>query len=344
MTRHDFIDTARGLAIICVVVGHLSARMDPAYYRAHLEVVNSLAFSFAMPFFFMVSAAFNRTRVENAGLSGGAFVKSIAASVCKPFYTLNLLFLVVNIAAPRSLGLPDVTDMARALLIEQSSDSLPSGVLWFLFVLFLFSLGTFVLLRYARLNVYVLLAVAVVLRIFATPLKDTHFFAVDKISYFFIYYMAGYALSGFIRDTKAIQSRALIAICSLYWLFAAGRRDLWHLSFSPIYQWITGYHALIGISGSLALLGIAGRIDGRFPSGAGTRFLRYCGMNSIVIYVFHTPTALAIEQFNARVGLSSNPAGYALLCLAGIFLPLLFGRILSRTPVLYRTLLGRAPA
>jgi fucose 4-O-acetylase-like acetyltransferase len=343
-TRYAFIDVARGLAIVCVVVGHLSTRMDPAYYQAHLAIVNSLAFSFAMPFFFMVSAVFNRKRVENPALSGGAFVRSISSSLLKPFYTLSLLFMLVNLAAPKSLGLPGVGEMARALLIEQSSENLPSGVLWFLFVLFVFSLGTFVLVRLLKVNAYYVLAGAILLKVFASALRDTHILAVDKIAYFYVHYMAGYMLAGFILGARALRSWATIAASFAYWLFTAGRRDLFHLPYSRVYDWITVSHALIGVSGSLCLLGVSSRIDGRFPSGAVTDFIRYCGRNSILIYVFHTPTSLAVERFNAHFGLGSNPAGYAILCVTGIALPLLYGKILSRSATAYRLLLGRGPS
>lgn len=344
MTRYRFIDVARGLAIICVVVGHVSARMAPGYDEAHLEVVASLVFSFAMPFFFMVSAVFNRKRVENADLSGGEFVKIACSSVLKPFYTLSALFLLINLAAPKSLGLPGIREMARALIIEQSSGSLPSTVLWFLFVLFVFSLGTFVFVRLLKINVYYIVAVAILLKIFASALQDNHVLAIGKIAYFYVYYMVGYALSGMILSARVLQRWALIAVCFLYWIFTAGRRDLWHLPYSPVYEWITGFHALIGISGSFFLLGVSSRIDRRFPSGAGTEFLRYCGRNSMLIYVFHAPTAMAFQEFNAHFGLSSNSAGYVILCLTGIFLPLLYGKILSYSKPVYGFFLGRSPS
>jgi fucose 4-O-acetylase-like acetyltransferase len=343
MTRHNSIDMARGMAILCVVCGHLTMRMAPAFYRVHLEAVDSMVFSFVMPFFFMVSAIFIRKRVENVSISGKEFLRAICSSTLKPFYTLSTLFLIVNLVAPKSLGLPGAWEMIKSLLIEQSGEGAPSGVLWFLFVLFIFSLVAFVLLRLLKLNVFVLLAIAVVLRVFAGSLRDYHYFAIDKISYFYVYYMTGYVLSELILNARILRNKALLASFFAYWLITAGRQKVWKVPWAPVWTWITGYHILVGVAGSLFLLGISKVIDDHFPSGAVVRFLRYCGRNSILIYVFHTPTALVVEKLNSHLGLSSNAIGYVFLCLTGIFMPLVYGRILNRIPFAYGLLLGRGP-
>jgi fucose 4-O-acetylase-like acetyltransferase len=317
--------------------------MAPIYYRAHFVAVDSMVFSFVMPFFFIVSAVFIRRRVEDADLSSKEFLKSICSSTLKPFYTLNVLFLLMNLAAPRSLGMPGAKDMIKGLLIEQSGGRIPSGVLWFLFVLFVFSLCTFVFLRLLKLNGYFLLAIAVLLRVFSGSLQGNYYFAIDKISCFYVYYMIGYVLSELVLNAGIIKSKALIAAFFGYWIITAGRQDLWKVPWSPVWTWITGYYVLIGVAGSLFLLGISKTIDDHFPSGIVTRFLRYCGRNSILIYVFHTPTALVIAKLNSHFGLSSNPAGYVLLCLTGIVLPLVYGRVLSRNSFAYGLLLGRGP-
>jgi hypothetical protein len=138
--------------------------------------------------------------------------------------------------------MPGAKDMIKGLLIEQSGGRIPSGVLWFLFVLFVFSLCTFVFLRLLKLNGYFLLAIAVLLRVFSGSLQGNYYFAIDKISCFYVYYMIGYVLSELVLNAGIIKSKALIAAFFGYWIITAGRQDLWKVPWSrsrrqPVSAW-----------------------------------------------------------------------------------------------------------
>ena len=160
----------------------------------------------------MVSAVFLRRRLEDINFSKISFLRKITSSILKPFYTISVLFFLVNLVAPKSLGLPNAKEMIIAMLIQQSNGKMmPSGILWFLFVLFAFALMTFVFVKILKTNIYLLFILSVLLHFSNSYFfKQTYYFAINKIALFYVFYVAGYILSEHITKAKNFPK-----ICSL---------------------------------------------------------------------------------------------------------------------------------
>lgn len=185
MSRKLFIDVAKGLAIILVVFDHVAATTRPdVYYAEYLKIPLSF-FSLTdllMPFFFMISAVFIRRRLENASHSNSSIFNNILATRLKPYYTLSLLFFIINVSAPESLNLPSARDMIKGITVMQSNPPItPSHTLWFLFVMFVFSFCTFIFIRILRGNMYVLFAITLVFKLYAINFLGNYYFAVRQV-------------------------------------------------------------------------------------------------------------------------------------------------------------------
>ncbi len=342
MERQYSIDIAKGITIICVVIFHASASTDPTfYYFNYLIIPTKLLDSFIMPLFFMVSAALLRLRLERDNFSAIEFLKKITASILIPFYTLSFLFFMINILAPKSLNPPTAREMIKAVLYMQTKwDSMPSGVLWFLFVLFAFNLFTFIFVRVLNINIYLLLTMSALLKLTSLYyLKETYYFAISYMAPYYIYFVAGYILSRHIYTARNIGKTKFVVIFLICWLIS------FYLSLNMKPDII---HILLVISGSggicstLFILGLSYKIYNPLSHSKPLRFLRFCGTNSILIYVFHTPTFLIMRRVEQYFNIYGSLWGFIATIFAGIFFPLIYGKILSYHAATYKLLLGRS--
>jgi fucose 4-O-acetylase-like acetyltransferase len=187
--RRADIDRARGFAILLVVFGHLVARADPAQVDWY-EPLRRAVYAFHMPLFLYLSG----------------LVAVLSGSLARPFWQ------VARARAWRLLvpffGVGVATVLGKILLRHvMMVDNAPAGLLpglaalvwdtgaspalsiWFLFVLFVVSLGTMVALdgRPARLP----WLLAACLAFYATPLPAVLY--LDRIGTYAVFFVLGVA-------------------------------------------------------------------------------------------------------------------------------------------------------
>lgn len=135
--RIVYIDTAKALAILLVIIGH-------CYWKGAIMYVDSLIYSFHLPLFFVISGMF----VKDMGLFQG--VKKYAKAYLKPYFITCLLIAVMNIASAYSEKSDSFdaisqlkTEIIRILFAsgwphgdELFAETPAIGCLWFLFALF----------------------------------------------------------------------------------------------------------------------------------------------------------------------------------------------------------------
>jgi fucose 4-O-acetylase-like acetyltransferase len=190
MARRADIDCAKGLAILLVVFGHIVARADPAGVDWY-EPLRRAVYAFHMPFFLYLSGMV-------AALSGAAFTpptawRRLAASrverLLLPFLGLGLLVVAGKVAAgsvmyvdnrPAALG-----DGLLSLVWHTAAS--PAMSVWYLFVLFVVSLATPVLVWADAGRLRLLLAAGLVL--YCLPLPA--YVYADRIGQYMIFFVAG---------------------------------------------------------------------------------------------------------------------------------------------------------
>jgi fucose 4-O-acetylase-like acetyltransferase len=327
MERRRDIDSAKGLAILLVVFGHLVARADPAGVHWY-EPLRRAVYAFHMPFFLYLSGLV-------AVLSGQllaprarwpAIVRARARRLLLPFFGLGSLIVLGKILAVRYM----FVDNAPASLASGLADLLwrtgasPASSIWYLFVLFTVSLAAMALLAGRPARIAWLLALSLLL--YVPPLPAYCY--LDRIGSYAIFFalgaaagLSGAAWNSFIDRlwpfalTLFLPSLALIA-----W---AGANWPQKLILLPI--------------GALSMPAIHGLL--RHFDAQSARLFTFAGRNSFMIYLFNTPCIGLAKGLLLAVcgwdGTNFVPFAAALM-LAGIFGPIALKSQLRRIPVLAR--------
>jgi fucose 4-O-acetylase-like acetyltransferase len=211
-TRLLDIDRAKGLGIALVVWGHMfkHGTYDQPVW---LDVSRMVAYEFHMPFFMYLSGfVFFYTGAQER------FWKEPARYVAKRFDRLMVPFLafallvVLGKYVAASLGSVDdgVADLGSGLMkVVANTPDNPSLSIWYLLVLFLYSIVTPLLWRAGRRHIAVLLLLGAVA--WALPLSEL--FYVRRIGIYFLFFAVG--------GLFALRREAILPIVAKLWLPAA---------------------------------------------------------------------------------------------------------------------------
>ena len=143
--RIEWLDVARGLGIVLVVLGH--AAIHPS--------VKSALYAFHMPLFFLLAGrTFNPTRhlYDIRGLARGRFRRLVVPYlVCAPLFYAWWYVVARHHGEDAARAVPATTPLLGLLYANGTGDwLLPNVVLWFLPALFVAELALGVALRVAR--------------------------------------------------------------------------------------------------------------------------------------------------------------------------------------------------
>jgi uncharacterized membrane protein YcfT len=263
--RIDWVDYAKGICIVLVVMMHSTLGVEKA--AGTLSWLNGFiewARPFRMPDFFMISGLF------------------LASSVAKPwreyfdskvlhflyFYVL-WLFIQTVFKACLVCGIDGAIDASRVFLIGFVE---PFGTLWFIYLLPIFFVVVKALRKVAPIIMFLAGALLLSARI------DTGWLLIDEFASRFVYFYVGFWLAEHIfAFAEEVGAKPIAAIL-------AGL-VIWGFSNYQMVQ--SGYSVLPGFSLVLGLIGAGavvstGVLLSKFKMADA---LRYCGQNSIVIYL-----------------------------------------------------------
>jgi fucose 4-O-acetylase-like acetyltransferase len=333
-SRLLYLDLAKGIAIILIVWAHVDCRMNAVFYRQCLQFVHGVIYSFHIPLFFMISGILTRMTHDKTGFRFDSYIKKLTTRTLIPFYFLSVLFLVINVIVPRSFThAPNFKEMVMALLYMQSHPQyLPSGVLWFLFTLFIFSLITTLIIKVLRMNPYVWLLLSVILFFMSPFFWDNYIFAIDRISRNLMFYVFGYLFVSYIHGDVLSKNNSMLISLGVIWISA----------FIFFYKGLFLLRIVTGITGSLCVLTIMQHAQMK-------AFLRLCdllyyvGRNSMEIFVLHMPVALLIFKALGMANLLVSCVGFFIALVACILIPLVMGGIIGFIPHVYKLMFGRLP-
>ena len=336
-SRIRFIDIARGTAIIMVVWAHADLRTNPVFYETYLRQLHGILSSAHTPLLFMISAILILPQIYEKELK--PFIERSIKRLLYPFYALSMVFFIINVLAPSSLGLPTAAEMAKTLATLSTGDSLPSGILWFLLVLFLFNVTTFLLIRKAKLNLLYILLIAIGLKLLHPHLKDIYFLGIRKFVQLYIFYVVGLGLSRHLKFLNKMKL-SLVITCSVFTFC------FWLINYSSkIYYPIISLG--LGLFGSFFVLTICiilSRNNCLNILKIPEKFLSLCGKKSMAIFVFHTSSFVPAVYLTQKFNLTSSIYGFMIIFTFGVGFPLLIEKILASNKKIYTLLLGRAPS
>jgi fucose 4-O-acetylase-like acetyltransferase len=340
-TRLGHLDVAKGFAIIAVVYGHAAIlMMGYPIFSQQLGLQSAIVFSFAMPLFFLVSGGLQQLRLSAPNFNARQYLSRIAQSLLLPFYALGFLFMAANAVLGSKVNAPSVRQMLEALFLQQSNgDMLPSVVLWFLFVLFLFHVFTFLQVKVFRGSIWILILLAFLLR---TPLNifdKVVYFGFDKISDYFLFYLLGYAYYPRLVAAPIARPVALVVFALTYTVVFAIDTTAPTGALAAILR----PFGIAELALTLLVMALSFRAAKRFSGTSVVEILSFFGSYSILLYVFHMPVMTVFKLIAVRLAVPPNYMFLVFLFIPGVLVPLLIGRVLAVHKGLYKTLLGRNP-
>jgi uncharacterized membrane protein YcfT len=271
--RVDWVDYAKGFCIVFVVMMHSTLGVEAAVGReGFLHHLVAFAKPFRMPDFFLVSGLFLarvidrdwRTYLDRKVVHFGYFYLL--------WVTIQLIIKAPGFASEQ--GWPAVASLYLEAFIQ------PFGTLWFIYLLPVF----FVVTKLTRSLPPVLVwLIAAALEI--API-ETGFVVIDEFAARFVYFHTGFILAPRIFALAAnVQWRPATALAGLLaWGLANGAAVFSGFSELPFLSLALG---LVGAMAVVSVSALMANSDLFVP-------LRYCGRNSIVIYLaFFLPMAAA---------------------------------------------------
>jgi len=292
-TRVGWVDTAKGICIIMVVMLHSTLGVEiEAGAEGWMGYVVSFARPFRMPDFFLISGLFLGLVIDRPWL------RYIDRKVVH-FAYFYVLWLTIQFAF-KAPGMAMEQGALHPLQAYLTAFIQPFGTLWFIYLLPVFFIVTRLV---KRVPVWLVLAVSAALEILSV---DTGWVIVDEFAGRFVWFYIGYAFARNIFDIAAWGGRNPGKVVALIALWALAQA--W-LVFTPapatLAPWLqpdlgtTGARGgiaelpfvsfVLALAGITVVIWIAALLTGR----KGFGWLTWLGEHSIVVYLaFFLPMAV----------------------------------------------------
>lgn len=308
--RVAWVDYAKGICIIMVVMMHSTLDYGAAVgQHGWLHHVVDFAKPFRMPDFFLLAGLF-------LSLSINAPLREYIDRKLVHFAYFYLIWLLIQLSVTEPMLL--LNSPAEFLSLFLFAWIEPINTLWFVHMLAIFYMTT----RFLRkIPVPVTFVLAASLQIaFSLGWIDTGWSVADRFFDHYIYFFAGYALAPWIFSfASKVTVRPWMAVAGLIlWAlinsgFTAGGTDQ-----------LPGISLALGFLGAAAIVAAGSLLAGHdWASG-----LRYCGENSIVIYLsFFLPMKITLKLLADTGAVPDVGWASALITGIAVALPLVFHRI-----------------
>jgi uncharacterized membrane protein YcfT len=271
--RVDWVDYAKGFCIVFVVMMHSTLGVEAAAGRdGWMHALVEFARPFRMPDFFMISGLFLAQVIDRDW-------RTYLDRKVVHFAYFYLLWMTIQFVfkAPGIAAESGIVEVARLYLLSLID---PFGTLWFIYLLPIFFIVV-KLLRRVPWPVIWLVGAAMEISQFSTG-----WMVPDEFAARFVYFYTGYIAARYIFTLTAdAQAHPMVAVvCLVIW--GGFNAILVHegiaaLPFFSLAMGLVGAAAVATISALLALHDVF-------------KPLRYCGRNSIVIYLaFFLPMAMS---------------------------------------------------
>jgi fucose 4-O-acetylase-like acetyltransferase len=325
--RLNWIDRARGVGIVLVVLGH-----NPIFKDWPVSVIHDVIFLFHMPLFFYLAGLVQKE------VSISVYVHTRARALLVPYLVSGILFSLIAAKLDWERFVEGVTGVLVGI-----GDLMPQPHIWFLPCLFLVGLmQTMLLPRVDRARtgslLLILIGLAALSHVAVSGLPGM-IVAVDDISYLALPWSADLVPVGMLffligivvrrRSLRVLQeferTPLKVLVCfglifvSACWVASGGlmKLDLNHRVIQGLGVLPLAVAFVIGISAVCVLM----------PDGLGAMF-EYLGRSSLVIFIFHY---FIQSRIASRLGgLDGAMIGFAF----GLIVPLAFDFVIRRYPVL----------
>jgi len=283
--RVGWVDVAKGVCIVFVMMMHSTLGVEKAMGDVgFMHALTEFAKPFRMPDFFLLSGLFLALTIDRPWRL--YFDRKVVH-----FFYFYVLWLTIQFA----LKAPGMAAEAGGAAVLQSylmAYIQPFGTLWFIYILPLFFVVTRALRTLPKAWVFAWAALLNVLPV------ATGWLLIDEFASRYVYFFAGYAAAPLIFQAAGWVDRnrktGLLLLAG--WALVNGV-----LVFMPVAPWLAPFGEraselpflglALGFAGAMAIVSTGALLNAR--QGLITRFFRYAGENSIVIYLaFFFPMAV----------------------------------------------------
>ncbi len=281
--RVAFIDTARGIAMLCIIFGHLG--IDP---------INRVVYTFHVPLFFLITGYFVSTKP-----SVGDFTKKRARTLLMPYFltggviVVGWVLLAALVDGFQGMG-PAILRWSLALLYGAGVDGLvvpetvrSIGLLWFLWASFWGSVGLRLLLQlkheWLRALIVAVLFLGGVLTapLFFLPLDIQSGCA--ALGYMYLGYLARTYVVPKLQTLPRWAKGTGFSLAAAWWLayISLGDTVVFAAAVPGRYWW-----SIFGIlAGCITVLLLSWALTKRFPRLA--EYVQYIGYYSLIVMCIH---------------------------------------------------------
>ena len=297
LSRVDWVDYAKGICIVLVVMMHSTLGVEKAIGTAgYLGAFIEWARPFRMPDFFLISGLFLSRRMQVPW-------REYLDKKVLHFVYFYVLWMTIQFAF-KGYGIAKAEGPLGLLTAYALGFVQPFGTLWFIYLLAIFFVVTRLLVRVPPLLVF---AVAALLEM--APIESGSLI-IDEFAARYVYFFAGSWLASHIfASTSIMQTRNLLSLMAMLYIWATGHS----LAMATGAASMPGMGLVLGFAGAGAVITAAIVM----VRTAALPWLRYFGANSIVIYLaFFLPMA-AIRTLGLKIHPAINPDILSALTTAG---------------------------
>ena len=301
--RIDWVDSAKGLCIILVVMMHSTLGIEEVMGKeGFMHYAIAFAQPFRMPDFFLISGLFLARVIDRNW-------RTYLDRKVVHFAYFYVLWLTINFLL-KAPGIITDKGLDAALYLYLEAFIQPLGTLWFIYLLPIF----FVITKLTRhIHPIIMFSAAASIQV-ATI--ETGWIVIDHTAERFVFFFTGYWLAQKIFSIAqwAQTKTGLAVLFIIAWAFING-----YLVFTGLADFaIVGL--LLGFLGAGAII----IISAVFTKVSLARPIRYCGKHSIVIYLsFFLPINL-VQLILIQTGVISSVGFMAIIItISGIIGPLL---------------------
>lgn len=274
--RLDYLDVARGISILCIVLGHIRPQ----------SIIGMWLFSFHVPVFFVITGMLQAYKKQN-GVLLELHIKKLIRNLLIPY----IFFSIINIVISWLLGNEiNIKSAIYSLIIGRGSHAT-----WFLSALFISEIIFPYILKINDAKIrHIIIIVLFVISVEWHPGGVLQTFYKSFIGCTYMY--VGFSLYKIFLDKlikwKYILLGVIINFLSLYinYKYIKIRADLFNLVFGNIFIYIIG-----ALSGSYALIAIC-KITENIPILI-KKYIRFYGCNSMIVQCTHLHMVLFISKY-----------------------------------------------
>lgn len=341
-SRIGWLDAAKGIGIILVVIGHASGGLIDAHWGGQTAALRWLfvaIYTFHMPLFFLLSGLLVGRRLEADRMR---FVRGLGMSIVWPYFLWSTIQVGVIFAMGAFVNQPLGAFWPTILSLPVR----PTSQFWFLFALFFMHLLSFALLARLGAIAFLLMALAARPLTLMVEMPAALFLVMAHLPFYGLgVFLGAEGARRLVIERSAAARLALLPLAAaLVWaaLAAAPRvspeiaiaTDTAAALARAAWKWDNFAAALTGTLAALALASFA-----RGPVEAA---LSYLGQRTMPIFILHILVIAGLRIVLARLAPGIDAlAVLALTVAAGLVLPLVGFAILRRLGLSYALGLGR---